>query len=333
MTNKKNNEMSLSAVGSKKIRYSTDSLGVYLQEIGRVPLLTRDEEITLGKQVKKMMQLKLLKADLEEEGGVSSVQWADAAQISEPELKRIIKVGERAREQMVKANLRLVVSIAKKYLNRNMDLLDLIQEGSIGLHRGVEKFDPSKGYRLSTYVYWWIRQAITRAIATKSRNIRIPIHIVEKINKIKKAQRKLSQSNHRTATLSELAQELEMDLVEVQRLKKYARKTISLDLKVGSAEGDSVLLDLLRDDNHSPSDYLESRSMATDIQTAISGLSDKEQEVIQLRFGLNGNKPLTLNAVGNALDISRERVRQIQKKALQRLRKYHHAELREYLAS
>ncbi len=312
---------------------TTDSVRAYLNEIGQVPLLTKDEEIVLGKRVKQMMSLLEIKSELEDADKFSHSEWARVAGLSEKELDQAMKRGAHARNKMVRANLRLVVSIAKKYLNRNMELMDMIQEGSVGLHRGVEKFDPAQGYRFSTYAYWWIRQAITRAIAEKSRSIRLPIHIVEKLNKLKKAQRKLSQKQGHTPTSEEIALELDIPPKEVRRLKRLSRSTISLDHRVGTGESESELIDLLEDDGQSPEEYLKQRQMQADIQTALTNLDPKEQDVIRLRFGLGGEKPLTLAAVGDRLNISRERVRQVQRKALERLRKNYRSELLEYLAS
>ncbi|WP_094515012.1 sigma-70 family RNA polymerase sigma factor, partial [Synechococcus sp. MW101C3] len=219
----------------------------YLRDIGRVPLLSHEQEITLGRQVQELMRLEETELELEmRAGGVKPTMevLAAALELPVPVLRRKLASGRRAKERMVAANLRLVVSVAKKYTKRNMELLDLIQEGTIGLVRGVEKFDPTRGYKFSTYAYWWIRQGITRAIAEKSRTIRLPIHITETLNKLKKGQRELSQELGRTPTLSELAVAVELPEEEVKDLLCRARQPVSLETKVGDGE-DTELLDLL----------------------------------------------------------------------------------------
>ncbi|AFY53845.1 RNA polymerase, sigma subunit, RpsC/SigC [Rivularia sp. PCC 7116] len=357
---------------------STDLVRLYLQEIGRVRLLGRDEEVSEAQKVQRYLKLRILLSEAASKGDEllahylkiieaqerltselghrpSMKRWANTAGIEESELKGALSQGKRrwaetakltvqeleqiqtqglqAKEHMIKANLRLVVSVAKKYQNRGLELLDLVQEGTLGLERAVEKFDPTKGYRFSTYAYWWIRQGITRAIATSSRTIRLPVHITEKLNKIKKAQRKIAQEKGRTPTLEDLAVELEMTPAQVREVLLRVPRSVSLETKVGK-DKDTELGELLETDGVTPEEMLMRESLQRDLQNLLADLTTRERDVILMRFGLADGHPYSLAEIGRALDLSRERVRQIESKALQKLRQPKRRNLiRDYLES
>ncbi|NJK67715.1 MAG: RNA polymerase sigma factor SigC [Microcoleus sp. SU_5_3] len=360
-------------------RRTTDLVRLYLQEIGRVRLLGRDEEVSEAQKVQRYIKLLELRntAAEQEEGQIRSFvhlievrdrlaaqlghkpsleRWATTAGVAEvSELKRIMAEGKRhwaelagmtteaidrtqaegveAKDHMIKANLRLVVSVAKKYQNRGLELLDLIQEGTLGLERAVEKFDPTRGYRFSTYAYWWIRQGITRAIATQSRTIRLPVHITEKLNKIKKAQRKISQEKGRTATIEDIGVELDMTASQVREVLLRVPRSVSLETKVGN-EKDTELGDLLETPCISPEEMLMREALHRDLQQLLADLTSRERDVILMRFGLGDGHPYSLAEIGRALDLSRERVRQIEAKALQKLRQpKRRNRVRDYLES
>ncbi len=273
----------------------------YLKEIGRTPLLKAEEEVKLASQIKVMLSL------------------MDKENLT-PEEKKIVRLGQTAKQKMVQANLRLVVSVAKKYQNRGLSMLDLIQEGSIGLMRAAEKFDAAKGYKFSTYSYWWIRQAMTRAIANHARTIRLPIHITQDLNKIKKATRQLSQKLGRKPTEQEIATELNMDLKKLRSLVRSARITKLQSLNVTIDDNQTELEQILADDSASPSDFVASQEVRTQIEELLHTLSPKQRDVITLRYGLRDGKTMTYEQIGDACGISRERVRQIQNKAMKLLK-------------
>jgi RNA polymerase nonessential primary-like sigma factor len=300
-----------------------DLLRSYLRDIGRVPLLSHEQEITLGRQVQELMALEELREELTMRSGgqePSLEQLAFEAGLTTALLRRRLHAGRRAKERMVAANLRLVVSVAKKYTKRNMELLDLIQEGTIGLVRGVEKFDPTRGYKFSTYAYWWIRQGITRAIAEKSRTIRLPIHITETLNKLKKGQRELSQDLGRTPTVTELAVYVELPEEEVKDLLCRARQPVSLETKVGDGE-DTELLDLLAGDGVLPDEMVDGECLKGDLRALLEQLPELQGQVLKMRYGIEGEEPMSLTGIGRILGISRDRVRNLERDGLAGLRR------------
>lgn len=276
---------------------SDDSVRLHLREIGKIPLLSSEEELELAQRVKD---------------------------------------GDRkAKDKMAEANMRLVVSIAKRYSGRGLDFLDLIQEGHTGLLRAVEKFDPEKGFKFSTYATWWIRQAITRAIADQARTIRIPVHMVETINKLLRTQRRMTQELNREPTLEELSKELDMEPDKIEYVMKIKQDISSLDAGVGrdGEDEDSVLGDFIEDeDTATPEESAASQLLKEQVQQVLSTLSDREQKIVRMRFGLDSGKSHTLEEVGQEFAVTRERIRQIEAKALTKLRKHKDAKkLYEYL--
>ncbi|RMF24863.1 MAG: RNA polymerase sigma factor, RpoD/SigA family [Cyanobacteria bacterium J083] len=304
---------------------SDDTVGAFFKEMARYPLLTAEEEIKLAYLVKFLVKVEETKEKLlnELKRKPTKLELAQALGLkNERQLENRLYRGRVAKRKMIRSNLRLVVSIAKRYLNRGVPFLDLIQEGAIGLNRAAEKFDPNKGYKFSTYAYWWIRQAITRTIANDARTIRLPIHIVEKLNKLKKAQRDLKQQLQRNPKETELAKELKVSVTQLRQLLDLRRQSLSLNHRVGKAE-DTELVDLLEDNElQLPEEKMNEAMMRQDIANVLSDvLTEREKDVICLRYGLSTSQPYTLEEVGGMFNLSRERVRQIQSKAMRKLRR------------
>jgi len=293
-------------------RLSSDSIGWYLTMIGRVPLLTPAEEIELAHQVQQMKQLITIPADERS-----------------PRERQQIRMGCRARDRMMAANLRLVVSVAKKYQNQGLELLDLIQEGTIGLERAVDKFDPAMGYKFSTYAYWWIRQGMTRAIDNTARTIRLPIHISEKLAKLRRITRELSHRFGRQPNRLELAHAMGVEPDELEDLLSQSAPCASLDAHARGDEDRSTLGELIPDPaSLEPMDGMDRSIQKEHLGTWITQLNEREQKILRLRFGLDGTEPLTLAEIGRQINVSRERVRQLEAKAILKLRlitSQHHA--------
>ncbi|HEX6421192.1 MAG TPA: RNA polymerase sigma factor RpoD [Acidimicrobiales bacterium] len=306
---------------------TSDPVRMYLREIGRVPLLVASEEVDLAKRIEAGVEAADLLAQLEAAGTLGDLDPAEAAR-----LQALADDGDDAKSGLIQANLRLVVSIAKRYVGRGMQLLDLIQEGNMGLMRAVEKFDYTKGFKFSTYATWWIRQAITRSIADQARTIRIPVHMVESINRVHRVQRQMVQQLERDPTVDELAAEVGMTPERVREIQRISLDPLSLDSPVGE-EDDSYLADFIKDDGaEEPDDVATRQMLQNEVRNVLGELNDREKDVVIMRFGLDDEQPRTLEEVGKHFGVTRERIRQIESKTLAKLRHPHRSQkLREYL--
>lgn len=314
-----------------------DAVGALFKGMARYPLLKPNEEKELAHHIQTLVSLEGLKQELKDQldRQPTPSEIAIAADLTEPELKRQLHLGQAAKRKMISSNLRLVVSIAKRYLNRGVPFLDLIQEGSLGLNRATEKFDPDKGYKFSTYAYWWIRQGITRTIANQSRTVRLPVHVVEQLNKLKFAERNLSLSLQRKPNETEVSEALSISKRQLRLLQQVRRKSLSLNHRVG-VEEHSELMDLLEDEqNQSPESQMNEMMMRQDIlEVLASVLSEREQDILSMRYGLATGESHTLDEVSDMFNLSRERVRQIQARAMRKLRRPQVTErLKEWLRS
>jgi RNA polymerase primary sigma factor len=306
---------------------SSDPVRMYLKEIGRVSLLTAPEEVELAQIIERGTHAAERLADLSASGGLDTLDFTERRR-----LERTVRRGEDAKAELTQANLRLVVSIAKRYVGRGMQILDLIQEGNLGLMRAVEKFDWSKGFKFSTYATWWIRQAITRAIADQARTIRIPVHMVESINKVHRVQRQMVQDLEREPTIEELAAKVDMTPARVREIMRISQDPLSLDSPVGE-EDDSNLADFIEDQHaEAPAEMAARMMLNAAVDEALSDLNDREKAVVRMRFGLDDGQARTLEEVGREFGVTRERIRQIESKTLAKLRHPQHSQkLRDYL--
>jgi RNA polymerase primary sigma factor len=317
-------------VGTGRVRsmhrpLKDDSVDLYLNEIGRIPRVTPEEEIQLSRQIQAKIALEATRAALKNtlDRVPTDLELEEATSLAPARQQRVLRQGSWAQRKLVNANLRLVVSVAKKYLSRGVPFLDLIQEGNIGLMRATEKFDPEKGYRFSTYATWWIRQGITRALANQARTIRLPIHVVDKVRRMKQAIRLFSQEHGRKPNELELATLMEVKVKKLRQLQQAARQPVSLDMPVGK-EGDSVLGELLEDpQGDEPLEALIYHALKADLHEGLTQLKPLEQDILALRYGLNGDNAYSLAEVGNHYALTRERIRQIETEALRKLRKTH----------
>ncbi|MEM7322235.1 MAG: sigma-70 family RNA polymerase sigma factor [Actinomycetota bacterium] len=294
---------------------SADPVRMYLKEIGKVPLLSAAEEVALAKRIETGAAAAATIAEMNGAG-----QWQGVRNEEQRVLRRQVADGDRARQELTSANLRLVVSIAKRHVGRGVPILDLVQEGNLGLMRAVQKFDYTKGFKFSTYATWWIRQAITRAIADQSRTIRVPVHMVESINKVLRAQRTLGAKLERDPTIPELAEEVDLPPEKVEEILRIASQDpLSLDTPIGD-EDDTSMADFIADKGAAPLDLAARKLLEQTVRDVLGDLSDRESEVVRLRFGLEDGRPRTLEEVGREFGVTRERIRQIESKTLAKLR-------------
>ncbi|MET1033046.1 MAG: RNA polymerase sigma factor RpoD [Candidatus Saccharimonadales bacterium] len=317
-----------------------DSVRLYLREIGKIPLLSAEEEFELAQRIKKgtaaAEELTTIAAEDKEEKAATTKKGKAELEERRKHLEEqqvLADDGKIAKDKMAEANMRLVVSIAKRYVGRGLDLLDLIQEGNTGLLRAVEKFDPDKGFKFSTYATWWIRQAITRAIADQARTIRIPVHMVETINKLLRTQRRLTQELNREPSNEEIAAAMEIEVDKVEHIMKIKQDISSLDASIRDDEEESVLADFIEDeDTISPEESATNQLLKEQVKGMLGALTDREQKILKLRFGLEDGKQHTLEEVGQEFSVTRERIRQIEAKALAKLRKHKDAKkLHDYI--
>ncbi len=319
--------LSMRSDAGSDVGSADDAVRLYLQEIGRVPLLDPEQEVRIAARIRRGGEAAETLAELSVTGEKLSAE-------ATAQLERLVGDGEAARDELTQANLRLVVSIAKRYASRSMALLDVIQEGNLGLIRAVEKFDHNKGFKFSTYATWWIRQSITRAIADQSRTIRIPVHVAETVNRVKRVQWQMSQELMREPTVAELAEKLDQPIEKVSEILRISEDLLSLDSPIGESE-DSSLANLVEDQNAiAPGDAATLTLLVEAVREVLGELTEREQEVVRMRFGLDEDRPRTLKEVGESFGVTRERIRQIEAKTLAKLRHPNRSEqLRDYLES